>query len=199
MMATESPLRIGILALQGGVAEHAGVLRRLGIAPVDVRLPEHLRDLDGIIIPGGESTTIGKLMAISGLAELLAMSLRQGMPAYGTCAGMILLARRLSDGSQPVLGVMDIRVRRNAYGDQSDSFESSVRVSGIGDEPVRAVFIRAPVVEQIGPSVQVLAALADGTPIVVREGALLASAFHPELAGETRLHHFFAEMCRRPA
>jgi 5'-phosphate synthase pdxT subunit len=198
-MTTEAPLKIGILAVQGGVAEHAAMLSRLGATPVEVLTPEHLRDLDGLILPGGESTAIGKLMAKTGLTEPLRARVEQGLPVYGTCAGMILLARRAADRSAQSLSVMDIRVKRNAYGAQAESFEADVRVSGLGDNPVRAIFIRAPVVEEVGPGVEVLAATVDGTPVLVREGTMLASAFHPELGDDTRVHRLFVEMCRRSA
>ena len=198
MATLSSPLRIGILALQGSVAEHGRTLSRLGITPVEVRLPEHLRGIHGMIIPGGESTTIGKLMVKAGLAEPLRTRLEGGMPAYGTCAGMILLARRVTESpSTHALGLMDIRVRRNAYGTQAESFEADVRVSELDETPLRAIFIRAPVVEEVGPGVEVLAALADGTPVLVRESTMLASAFHPELGGDSRVHQLFAELCRR--
>jgi 5'-phosphate synthase pdxT subunit len=198
-MVSAPPLRIGVLALQGGVAEHTRMLLQIGITPVEVRLPEHLGDLDGIIFPGGESTAIAKLMAKAGLTEPLRLRLEQGLPAYGTCAGMILLARRVGESTHSILGLMDIRVKRNAYGAQGESFEAEVCVTGLEGRPVRGMFIRAPVVEEVGPGVEVLASLADGTPIVVREGTLLASAFHPELSDDARMHQLFAKMCRRAA
>lgn len=195
-MADERPLRIGVLALQGGVAEHLAMLRRLGAEAVEVRLPAHLEGLDGIILPGGESTTIGTLLAGYGLLEPLRHRIQAGLPAYGTCAGMILLARDLGDVQQPILGVMDIGVRRNAFGSQLDSFEQDLAMAGLGDAPFRAVFIRAPAIERLGEEIETLAALADGTPVAVRQGRLLASAFHPELGEDARIHRMFLELCR---
>jgi 5'-phosphate synthase pdxT subunit len=185
------PLRIGVLALQGGVAEHLAMLRKLGAEPVEVRLPEHLERLDGIILPGGESTTIGKLMVEYGLLEPLRARLQAGLPAYGTCAGMILLARDLGGMQQPLLGVMDIQVRRNAFGSQRESFEQDLAVEGLGGDPFPAVFIRAPVIERLGPGVATLARLDDGTPVAARQDRLLVSAFHPELSDDPRVHRLF--------
>ena len=195
-MADERPLRIGVLALQGGVAEHLAMLSGLGAEAVEVRLPAHLEGLDGIILPGGESTTIGTLLVEYGLLEPLRHRIQAGLPAYGTCAGMILLARDLGDVQQPILGVMDIGVRRNAFGSQLDSFERDLAVVGLEGAPFRAVFIRAPAIERIGEDVETLAALADGTPVAVRQGLLLASAFHPELGDDARIHRMFLELCR---
>ena len=195
-MADERPLRIGVLALQGGVAEHLAMLSGLGAEAVEVRLPAHLEGLDGIILPGGESTTIGTLLVEYGLLEPLRHRIQAGLPAYGTCAGMILLARDLGDVQQPILGVMDIGVRRNAFGSQLDSFERDLAVAGLEGGPFRAVFIRAPAIERIGEDVETLAALADGTPVAVRQGLLLASAFHPELGDDARIHRMFLELCR---
>ena len=197
MVATAVPLRIGILALQGGVSEHAKMLSCVGATGIEVRLPRHLANLDGIILPGGESTTIGKLMIEGGLLEPLRDRILGGLPTYGTCAGMILLAREVVESAQPLLGVMDIRVRRNAFGAQVNSFEADLRIAELGQDSVRAVFIRAPVVEQAGPRVEVLATLENGTPVAVREGTLLASAFHPELGDDARMHRLFVRMCHR--
>ena len=189
----EKPLRIGVLALQGNFREHAAMLRRLGAAAVEVRLPAQLDGLDGLIIPGGESTTIGKLAARYGLAE--AIRAFPG-PIFGTCAGMILLARDAVDGThgQPLLGLVDIVVRRNAFGRQVRSFEGDLAVEG-EPEPVRAVFIRAPWIEEAGPGVDVLAEAA-GHPVLAREGRFLVAAFHPELTDDTRIHARFLEMVR---
>jgi len=195
-MADERPLRIGVLALQGGVAEHLAMLSGLGAEAVEVRLPAHLEGLDGIILPGGESTTIGTLLVEYGLLEPLRHRIQAGLPAYGTCAGMILLARDLGDVQQPILGVMDIGVRRNAFGSQLDSFERDLAVAGLEGGPFRAVFIRAPAIERLGAGVETLAALADGTPVAARQGRLLASAFHPELGEDARIHRMFLELCR---
>jgi pyridoxal 5'-phosphate synthase pdxT subunit len=180
----EKPLRIGVLAVQGNFREHAAVLRRLGAEPVEVRLPEHLDGLDGLIIPGGESTAIGRLMRLYGLDE--AVREFRG-PVFGTCAGMILLDR-------DHLGVGDYATRRNAFGRQVRSFEADLDV-GDGDEPLRAVFIRAPWLEEAGPGVEVLAEV-DGHTVLAREGRLLVAAFHPELTDDTRIHERFLNIVR---
>lgn len=179
----------GVLALQGDFREHAHVLADLGIAPVEVRRPDDLAQVDLLVIPGGESTTIGKLAASAGLVEPIRARTAQGMPILGTCAGMIVMAQRV-EGGEPLLSLVDITVRRNAYGRQVDSFESDVEVDGI-DHPVRAVFIRAPIVEDVGPEVTVLAEH-EGHPVVLEQGNLVVASFHPELAGETRLHEYVA-------
>ena len=180
----EKPLRIGVLAVQGNFREHAAVLRRLGAEPVEVRLPEQLDGLDGLIIPGGESTTIGRLMRLYGLDE----AVREfGGPILGTCAGMILLDR-------DHLGLGDYSTRRNAFGRQVRSFEADLDI-GDGDEPLRAVFIRAPWLEDPGPDVEVLAEL-DGHAVLAREGRLLVAAFHPELTDDTRIHELFLNLVR---
>ena len=179
----------GVLALQGDFREHAHVLTDLGIAPVEVRLPDHLAQVDLLVIPGGESTTIGKLAASAGLVEAIRERTADGMPMLGTCAGMIVMAQRVK-GGEPLLSVVDITVRRNAYGRQIDSFESDVEVDGI-DHPVRGVFIRAPIVEDVGPNVRVLAEH-EGHAVVLEQANLVVASFHPELAGETRLHEYVA-------
>ncbi len=180
----EKPLRIGVLAVQGNFREHAAVLLRLGAEPVEVRLPEQLAGLDGLIIPGGESTAIGRLMRLYGLDEALRDFDR---PIFGTCAGMIVLDR-------DHLGVGDFRVRRNAFGRQVHSFEADLDI-GHGDEPVRAVFIRAPWIEDTGPDVEVLAEV-DGHPVLARQGRILVAAFHPELTDDTRIHELFLNLVR---
>ena len=179
--------RIGVLALQGDVREHVAALARVGAAPVEVRRPEELDGLDGIVLPGGESTTMGRLLDIFGMLEPLRGLLKTGLPAYGTCAGMILLAHEVVDGrdDQPLLGGLDITVRRNAFGSQVDSFEQDVEVDGVG--PVHGVFIRAPWVERVGPDVEVLARVGEH-PVAVRQGNVLATSFHPELTSDARLH-----------
>jgi len=169
------------------------MLRRMGLDPQEVRLPDHLDGLDGLIIPGGESTTIVRLMCSSGLLEPLRKLARDGFPIWGTCAGMILLAKRLDETGMPALQAMDITVRRNAFGRQVDSFETDVPIPALGGDPFHAVFIRAPIIEEVGPAVEVLARLADRTPVAAREGRLLATAFHPELTPDTRLHRFFLD------
>ena len=187
------PLRIGVLALQGNFREHGAVLRRLGADVSEVRLPEQLDGLDGLVIPGGESTTIGKLAALYGLDEAIR---RFPGAVFGTCAGMIVLAREAVDGiaGQPLLGLVDIAVRRNAFGRQVASFETDLEVEGEA-ETVHAVFIRAPWIEEAGPGVQVLAEAA-GHPVLAREGRFLVAAFHPELTGDTRVHERFLELVR---
>ena len=186
--------RIGILALQGDVREHATALRDVGAEPVEVRLPRDLVGLDGLILPGGESTTMRKLIDLYGLRDPIMALARGGAPLYGTCAGMILLADRIADGDEPVLKLLDITVQRNAYGRQLDSFEADLSIPSLGDEPLHGVFIRAPVVSEVGPSVEVLARDPDGRPIAVRQGRVMATAFHPELTGDRRLHRLLLEL-----
>jgi 5'-phosphate synthase pdxT subunit len=183
-------VKIGVLAVQGDVVEHRAVLRRLGVDEVEVRLPDDLAGLDGLIIPGGESTTIGKLAVRYGLDRAIPEHVRRGLAVYGTCAGMILLARRALGGEPPLLRLMDIAVRRNAYGRQVDSFEADLAVPALGPAPLRAVFIRAPAIEQVGAGVEVLAVLG-GRPVLARQGRLLVSSFHPELTGDDRVHRYF--------
>ncbi len=196
-------MRIGVLGLQGDYLEHHQALRRLGVETVDVRLPQHLEGVDGLIIPGGESTTIGTLAERYGLMEPLRQMAEAGVPIWGTCAGMIFLAKDVGR-SQPTLGLMDIRVRRNAFGRQIDSFETDLEVPAlarVGDpRPFHAVFIRAPLIEAVGPGVEVLARLEDGAVVAAQQGHLLATAFHPELTGDLRFHQYFLEIVRqRPA
>ena len=192
---------VGILALQGDVAEHAAAVRRAGARPVEVRLPAQLDAVDGLIIPGGESTAIGKLMAGWGLLEPLRERIAAGLPVWGTCAGAILLARHVLDAlpDQPLLESMDITVRRNAFGRQLQSFTTTLDVPAIGGPPFQAVFIRAPKIEAVGEGVEVLARLPDGTIVAARQGALLASSFHPELTGDVRFHRLFLTTLRQPA
>lgn len=187
-------VRTGVLALQGDFLEHEISLRRLGAEPVDVRLPHDLDGIDALIIPGGESTTMGNLLDQHGLREPLCRLAAEGMPVWGTCAGMILLAKTLAEGRPEPLGIMDITVRRNAYGRQLQSFETELDVPALGEGPMTAVFIRAPAVVAMGESVETLAALSDGAPVAVRQGNALATAFHPELTTDTRFHRYFMEM-----
>jgi pyridoxal 5'-phosphate synthase pdxT subunit len=191
-------MRIGVLALQGDVREHARALTAAGVEVALVRRPDELSAIDGIVIPGGESTTIGKLLVTFELLEPLSKALEAGLPAYGSCAGMILLADRVLDGTadQVMLGGVDITVRRNAFGRQVDSFETSVEVDGVGS--VDGVFIRAPWVEQLGPRATALARH-DGRIVVVRQGALLATAFHPELTADSRIHQLFVSIVKENA
>jgi 5'-phosphate synthase pdxT subunit len=184
---------IGVLALQGDFREHGETLRRMGLDAPEVRLPRDLDRLDGLIIPGGESTTIVRLMRSSGLLEPLRTLAQDDFPIWGTCAGMILLAKRLDETGLPALQAMDITVRRNAFGRQVDSFETDLPIPALGDDPFHAVFIRAPIIEEVGPAVEIVACLADGTPVAARERRLLATAFHPELTRDVRLHRFFVE------
>src|SRR5215212_1046356 len=197
-LSTEhSALTIGVLALQGDFAEHATVLRRLGVEPREVRLPRDLEGLDGLIIPGGESTTITRLLRIYDLLEPLRERVRGGLPTWGTCAGAIVLAREAIGLDQANIGAMDIVVRRNAFGRQVDSFETDLAVAPLGEAPYHAVFIRAPTIEEIGPDVEVIARLADGTAVAAREGTMVATSFHPELTDDTRFHEYFVELARR--
>ncbi len=211
-------VKVGILALQGDVAEHARALEDLGASAILVRSGGDLAGLDGLILPGGESTTISMLLSSSGLASRVSALLAEGMPVLGTCAGMILLSRAVVDGrpDQLCFGAIDVVVRRNAFGRQVESFESDLRVERLGPEPFRAVFIRAPVVVEVGEGVEVLAEVEMGQargappsasdrgedlvryPVLCRQGPVMVSAFHPELAGDLRLHDMFlAELCDR--
>jgi 5'-phosphate synthase pdxT subunit len=193
---------VGVLALQGDVEEHARMLSELGADPLEVRTPADLEAVSALVIPGGESTAISLLLQTSGLLEPLESRLAQGLPVMGTCAGMILLAREIKGGrpDQHQLGGIDLTVRRNGYGRQVDSFETDLEVTGL-DRPLHAVFIRAPLVERVGPGVEVLACAESpsGTlPAVCRQGPVLVAAFHPELAGDGRLHQLFLETVAAP-
>ena len=186
--------KVGILALQGASRRHAEAVAALGAHPVEVRVPEDLAGIEGIILPGGESTTMSKLLDLSGLFDPLAERLNAGMPAFGTCAGLILLSAHILDGraDQRSFGVLDVDVRRNAFGRQVDSFETDLAVDGVAGGDFPAVFIRAPAIERVGEGVEVLARV-DGRPVVCRQGPLLAAAFHPELSDDLRLHQVFLE------
>jgi 5'-phosphate synthase pdxT subunit len=185
------PPRIGVLSLQGDFREHLATLRALGAEGREVRTPAQLDEVDALIIPGGESTTIGKLAVRFGVMEPLRSRIREGLPVYGTCAGMILLAREVTDGEQPLLGVLDIVVERNAFGRQNESFEEELEIEG-WEEPFRAVFIRAPWVAKVGEGVEVLASVEDH-PVMVRQERILATAFHPELTVDRRLHQMLLD------
>ncbi|MCS7207810.1 MAG: pyridoxal 5'-phosphate synthase glutaminase subunit PdxT [Dehalococcoidia bacterium] len=187
-------VRVGVLALQGDFLEHRQVLEALGAEVVEVRLPQDLHGVEGLIIPGGESTTIARLLDALDMRAPLVQRIREGMPTWGTCAGMILLAKRLREDRPIPLGVMDIVVARNAFGRQVDSFEADLAIEGLEGGPFRAVFIRAPVLLWAGPEVRILARLPDGTPVAARQGSLLATAFHPELTADLRLHQWFLDM-----
>ena len=187
-------MRIGVLAVQGAFAEHIALLRDIGVEAVPVRLPSDLDGLSGLILPGGESTAMRKLIDNWGLRQPILDLAQRGAPLFGTCAGMILLSNEITDGDQPVFPLLDIGVKRNAFGRQLESFEAELSVPVLGDKPVHAVFIRAPVVERVGAGVDVLAQLEDGRVVAVRDGNVIATAFHPELAGETRFHRLVATM-----
>jgi pyridoxal 5'-phosphate synthase pdxT subunit len=180
--------RVGVLALQGAVGPHVEALRAVGAEAVEVRLPRDLVDLDGLILPGGESTTMRKLIDEYGLRDPILALARAGAPMLGTCAGLILLADRIADGDEPVFGLLDLTVRRNGYGRQLDSFEADLAAPALGDDSLHAIFIRAPVVDEVGPQVEVLATDPDGRPVAVRQGRVIATAFHPELTGDVRVH-----------
>ncbi|HEX2805109.1 MAG TPA: pyridoxal 5'-phosphate synthase glutaminase subunit PdxT [Kineosporiaceae bacterium] len=195
-------LVVGVLAVQGDVREHLSALAASDVVARPVRRPAEVAQVDGLIIPGGESTTIDKLTRAFELREPLIIRIKAGLPVFGSCAGMILLADRVQDGieGQQTLGGIDMTVRRNAFGRQLESFEEDLRFTVLGEPPVRAVFIRAPWVEQVGPQVEVLAQVeagpAAGRIVAVRQGNLLATSFHPEITGDTRVHRYFVEMVR---
>ncbi|MDT3444778.1 MULTISPECIES: pyridoxal 5'-phosphate synthase glutaminase subunit PdxT [unclassified Pseudofrankia] len=198
---TSTNARIGVLALQGDVREHARALAAAGAEAVEVRRPEELAAVDGLVLPGGESTAIGRLLRIFGLLEPLRAAVGDGLPVYGSCAGMILLAQDVLDGrpDQPLIGGLDVVVRRNAFGRQVDSFEADLEVEGLTGPPLHAVFIRAPWVEKAGDGVTILARVGEH-PVAVRQGHLLATSFHPELTGDIRMHELFVDLvARRPA
>jgi pyridoxal 5'-phosphate synthase pdxT subunit len=190
-------MKIGVLALQGAFIEHVAVLLRLGAEAIEVRLPEELPDLDGLIIPGGESTTILKLMHDYNIFQPLKNKIEAGFPVLGTCAGMICLAKRVFNSQESFLEpleVMDIEVKRNAFGRQVDSFEADLSFAVLGENPYHGVFIRAPFIEKVGPQVKVLAKLPDGVIVAAQQGKLLVSSFHPELTDDLRFHEFFLKL-----
>ena len=187
-------MKIGVLAVQGAFREHLDTLASIGVEGVAVRLPDDLDGVAGLILPGGESTTMRKLIDRWGLREPILDLASTGAPLFGTCAGMIILSRAIEGGEEPVLPLLDVSVERNAFGRQLDSFEADLAVPVLGDTPVHAVFIRAPVIEHVGPDVDVLARLDDGRVVAVRERNVIATSFHPELAGETRFHRLVATM-----
>ena len=187
-------MKIGVLASQGAFAEHIEVLCQLGVEAVPVRLPRELMGLDGLIIPGGESTSIGRLVLAYKLRDKIVALAKDGLPVFGTCAGMILLSRNSSEAYPEPLGLMDMTVRRNAFGRQKESFETELLIPVLGEKPFPGVFIRAPRIEQVDDGVEVLARLADDTPVAARQGRLLASAFHPELTDDLRFHQYFLDI-----
>lgn len=184
--------RVGVLALQGDVREHLQILERLGVDGVEVKHADQLGSIDALIIPGGESTTIGKMAVRFGLLEPLRSAVEEGMPVYGTCAGMILLASALTEGDQPLIGSLDVVVKRNAFGRQNESFEHEIEIAGL-DQPFHAVFIRAPWIDKVGSDVEILASIEDH-PVMVRQGNILATSFHPELTDDGRLHQMLIAM-----
>ena len=188
-------MRIGVLAAQGAFAEHIATLEKLQVAAIPVRLLQELKELDGLIIPGGESTSISHLMLAYNLMSEIRTLAKSGFPIFGTCAGMILLARNISDsdGIKPI-GVMDLTVRRNAFGRQVDSFETELKIPALGEKPFPGIFIRAPLIEQAGSEVEILARLANGNIVAARQGNLLAAAFHPELTNDLRFHQYFLDI-----
>lgn len=183
--------RVGVLALQGDVREHLRILESLGASPTPVKTPSQLEEVGALVIPGGESTTIGKMSVRFGLLEPLRESIAEGLPVYGTCAGMIFLAGAVMDGDQPLIGALDVMVRRNAFGRQNESFEADLDIVGL-EAPFRAVFIRAPWIEKVGSDVETLAAI-DDHPVMVRQGSLMATSFHPELTGDGRIHQMLLD------
>jgi pyridoxal 5'-phosphate synthase pdxT subunit len=193
--------KVGVLALQGDFREHLAVLRGLGADAVPVRRPAELDEIGGLVIPGGESSVMDKLSRTFGLAEPLRAAIADGLPVYGTCAGLIMLADRILDGiaGQQSLGGLDVSVRRNAFGSQLDSFETDLDIPAVGEEPMHAVFIRAPIVEEVGPSATALAQVADGRVVAVEQGNLLGTSFHPEITGDTRFHEYFLSKVRDAA
>lgn len=191
----EADMKIGVLALQGAFREHCWMLERLGVTAVEIRKADELDEVAGLIIPGGESTTIGKLMVQWGLMEKVQARVRQGMAVYGTCAGMIMLAKEIIGSDQPRLGLMDVSVQRNGFGRQRESFEATMFVPEFGKEPVQAVFIRAPYIVQAGESVKTMAMVNDKI-VIARQGKMLVTAFHPELTDDDRIHKYFISMVK---
>jgi 5'-phosphate synthase pdxT subunit len=192
-------MKIGVLAVQGAFAEHVAVLRAIGVEAVEVRLPAHLDGIAGLILPGGESTTMRRLIDRWDLRRPILALAERGAPLFGTCAGMIVLAREIAGEPEPILPLLDVTVERNAFGRQLDSFETELSVPVLGSQPVHAVFIRAPIVDRVGPGVDVMARLDDGRIVAVRERNVIATSFHPELAGETRFHRLVATMAAEHA
>ena len=190
-------MEVGVLAIQGDFAEHIAALSKIGVTAREVRLPEHLDSLDGLIIPGGESTTLSRLMTIYNLREPVAEMAAQGRAVWGTCAGMIMLSREITENDPVPLGVMDIGVQRNAFGRQVDSFEHTLDVSALGPDPYHAIFIRAPLIIRVGEGVDVLCALDPDRPVAVQQGNLMATSFHPELTNDYRFHSYFLELAGR--
>ncbi|ACM22377.1 pyridoxal 5'-phosphate synthase glutaminase subunit PdxT [Thermotoga neapolitana] len=188
-------MKIGVLGVQGDVREHVEALHKLGVETLIVKLPEHLDMVDGLILPGGESTTMIRILKEMNMDEKLVEKINDGLPVFATCAGVILLAKRINNYKQEKLGVLDVTVERNAYGRQVESFETFIEIPAIGKDPFRAIFIRAPRIVETGRSVEILA-YHEGDPVLVKEGKILASTFHPELTDDLRLHRYFLEMVK---
>lgn len=191
-------MKVGVLALQGAFREHRVMLECCGVEVVEIRKPEELDEIQGLVLPGGESTTIGKMLVDWGLMDKIKARAAEGMPIYGSCAGMIVLAKDIVGSNQPRLGLIDIKVRRNASGRQRESFETDLSVPEFGEKPVRAVFIRAPYIESVGPGVRILAAV-DNHAVIARQGNFLATSFHPELTKDDRIHKYFIAMIKDQA
>ena len=187
-------MKIGVLALQGAFIEHIEILRRLKAEALPIYLPKELDGLDGLIIPGGESTTMLRLMESFGLIRPIREMARNGLPIWGTCAGMILLAKDVSNYEMETLGLMDTKVRRNAFGSQIDSFEADLEIPLVGEEPFHAIFIRAPIIEEVKPGVKILSRLPNSTIVAIRQNRLLACAFHPEFTDDLRFHSYFLDI-----
>ena len=187
-------MEVGVLAVQGDFAEHIAALSKLGVKAREVRLPEHLESLGGLIIPGGESTTLSRLVTLYNLREPIQKIATEGRAIWGTCAGMIMIAEEITENDPVPLGIMDIGVQRNAFGRQVDSFEQHLNISALGSDPFHAIFIRAPVIIRVGDDVEVLCALDDDRPVAVQQGNLMATSFHPELTNDYRFHSYFLEL-----
>src|SRR3989339_1726041 len=189
-------MKVGILALQGDFREHAKVLHKIGVETVLIKLPEHLRSIDRLIIPGGESTTIGKLLSIYNLIKPIRKRVKEGMPIWGTCAGAILMAKHVSNGlpNQNSLNLMNITAKRNAFGSQLDSFETNLNIKQIGEAPLHVIFIRAPILESPGNNVEILSMLDNKYIVAVRQNKMIATCFHPELTNDTRFHKYFVSL-----
>ena len=190
-------MEVGVLAIQGDFAEHIAVLGKLGVTAREIRLPGQFDSLDGLIIPGGESTTLSRLMTTYNLRDPIAKMAARGQAIWGTCAGMIMLSREITEQDPIPLGIMDIGVQRNAFGRQVDSFEQSLHVNGLGEEPYHAIFIRAPVIVRVGPEVEVLSILEDDRPVAVQQDNLIATSFHPELTNDYRFHSYILSLTNR--
>jgi len=189
-------MKIGVLAAQGAFAEHITILSRLSVEAVPVRLPEELKGVDGLIIPGGESTAVGRLIEAYGLIDTIKSMAKDRMALFGTCTGMILMSSNASNNGVVPMGLMDVKVKRNAFGRQRESFETELTIPALGKDPFPAIFIRAPIIEEAGEGVEVLAKLGNGTIVAARQGKMLAAAFHPELTDDLRFHQYFLDIVK---